>query len=349
VAEWEKLAKEEESLLGRLSEPSAPSIAAALFYYLALAHAEQGEEALAEATAQRARQFSPVRSSIRLRARIDMALALVRRGRFRWAEREYRHVLDAGVLYPKVRAGLSFSETLHDQGDNLAAAELLAELLEIDPQQLEPILGRMGRTVREIRGRAAYFFACHWKEQGDRAKQIRYLDQAVRHHPGELDALIARYHLADKEAEFHQKTVKLIDAAAASYRQALAETPGEQEGEKAGLANEFAWLVGNTEGDLDEALRCARKAVELRPDAGAYWDTLAHVYYARGELRRAVESQNKAAEYAPHSGLIARKLVLFQHALAQGEPSEPEKTADRQTGKAQTTKEPADAEDRQPE
>jgi tetratricopeptide (TPR) repeat protein len=211
------------------------------------------------------------------------------------------------------------------------------------------VLGRLRRTVREIRGRAAYFFACHWRERGDRAKQIHYLDEAVQHHPGELDALIARYHLPDKQAEFHRKTVELIDAAASSYRQALAETPDEEKGEKAGLSNEFAWLVGNTEGDLDEALRCARKAVELRPDAGAYWDTLAHVYYARGEFERAVESQKKAAEYDPYSGLIAKKLTLFQNALEQDKANEPKETADRQTGEAQADKGPADAEDPQPE
>lgn len=344
---WEELAKEEQGVLERSSEQSGPSIIAALLYYQALAQAEQGDEASAEETAERARQQGTIRTSMRLRARIDVALALAQRGRFRWAEMEIRHVLDAGVLYPKVRAGVLFSETLHDQGDNLAAAKLIEEVLQVDKQQLEPMLDLMNRTERGIRGRMAYFLSCHWRDEGDRAKQRQYLDEAVQHDPAELDALIARYQLPDKDPQFHQKTVALIDKAASSYRQAIAETPDKEASDKAMLSNQFAWLVGNTEGDLDEALKCAQKAVELRPDAGAYLDTLAHVYFARGELDSAVQSQIKAAEYDPYSGLIARKLDVFRNALKQSNQSQPQKPAE--AGEARAEKSPSDAKDPQPE
>ncbi len=321
VSEWEKLIDQEKSALQHSPEQSDPSMAAALWYYLALAQAEQGDEASAEETAERAHQFSPVRSSMRLRARIDMALALVQRGRFRWAEQEYRHVLDAGVPYAKVRAGVLFSETLHDQGDNLAAANVLEEVLEIEERQLEPILDLMNRTHGEIRARMAYFLACHWEEQGDRTKQRQYLDEAVEHDPAELDALIARHQHPDKDPEFRQKTVALIEKAASSYREAIAGTPDESR-QKPVLCNQFAWLVGNTEGDLDEALQFARKAIELQPDAAAYLDTLAHVYFARGELDNAVKYQIKAAEHDPYSGLVAKKLKVFRNALKQNEETE---------------------------
>jgi tetratricopeptide (TPR) repeat protein len=348
VAEWAKLIEEEQTVLKRSSGQADPSMVAALSYYLALAQAEQGDEASAEETAGRARQFGSIRSSTRLRARIDVALALTQRGRFRWAELEYRHVLDAGLPSAKVRAGALFSETLHDQGDNLAAAKVLEEVLQVDQRALDEAVDGTGRTVQGIRGRMAYFLACHWGEQGDRAKQRQYLNEAVQHDRAELDALIARHQLPDKEPEFHQKTVELIGRAASVYREAIAEIP-DQSPRKAGLCNQFAWLVGNTEGDLDEALKCAHKAVELRPDAAAYLDTLAHVYFARGELQEAVKYQTKAAEHDPYSGLIAKKLEVFQNALKQSDNSEDREPDEGEAGGAQTEQGPSGSQNPQPQ
>jgi tetratricopeptide (TPR) repeat protein len=347
-AEWAQLIKEEQSVLKRSSGQADPSTVAALLYYSALAQAEQGDEASAEETAERARQFGSIRSSTRLRGRIDMALALTQRGRFRWAELEYRHVLDAGLPSAKVRAGAMFSETLYDRGDNLAAAKVLEEVLQVDQQALDEAVDDTARTVQGIRGRMAYFLACHWGEQGDRGKQRQYLDEAVQHDPAELDALIARHQLPDKEPPFHQKTVELIGRAASVYREAIAESPDESPG-KARLCNQFAWLVGNTDGDLDEALRCAQKAVELQPDAAAYLDTLAHVYFARGEMDNAVKYQRKAAEHDPYSGLIAKKLEVFQNALRQSKESDDRKPDEGEAGGAQTEEGPSASQNPPPE
>ena len=76
--------------------------------------------------------------------------------------------------------------------------------------------------------------------------------------------------------------------------------------------NQFAWLVGNTEGDFDEALRYSKKSIELKPGYGGYYDTLAHVYFAKGDYENALKTQTKAAELEPHSGQIARKLAVFR-------------------------------------
>jgi Flp pilus assembly protein TadD len=55
--------------------------------------------------------------------------------------------------------------------------------------------------------------------------------------------------------------------------------------------NQLAWLLGNTHGDLEEAARCAKKSLELSPNSGAFLDTLAHVYYAKGDFEQAVKYQ----------------------------------------------------------
>jgi len=264
----------------------------------------------AERAAQRARELSPDRSTTRLSSRLDTAIALGRRGKFHWAELEYRQVIDAGLNAPKVKAGLMLAEMEHDQGKELSAAEALAQVLEVDERELTQILAVTEQTVEGVRARMNFFHACHWAGKDDPSQHRQFLDEALKHDPAELDALIARYRLPDTEPEYHRKTIELIAQAASLLRQQIHESPDEP-----ALYNQFAWLVGNTEGDPDEALRCAKKAVELRPESSAFLDTLGHVYFGRGDLENAVKHQARAAEIEPHSGLITQKLDLFRSAL----------------------------------
>ena len=63
--------------------------------------------------------------------------------------------------------------------------------------------------------------------------------------------------------------------------------------------NEFAWLAANTEGDLDEALRLSKRSLDLAGEHGSYCDTLARVYFAKGDYANAVKHQSRAAELLP--------------------------------------------------
>ncbi len=134
--------------------------------------------------------------------------------------------------------------------------------------------------------------------------------------PGDVDVLIACYRLAEQPPEYHAKIVALIKKEAAASHELIAETASREqtaeESELASLYNQFAWLIGNTEGDLDEALKYSRKSVELIPTEGGFYDTLARVYFAKGDLENAVKQQTKAAELEPHSGLIRRQLEFFR-------------------------------------
>ncbi|MHC4399830.1 MAG: hypothetical protein ACYTG0_09130, partial [Planctomycetota bacterium] len=199
-----------------------------------------------------------------------------------------------------------------DQGNELAAAKTLEELLGLDPAALENQMQQRRRKVTDVRARMHYFYSCHFEAKGDRAKQQEHLDKAVQDDPAELDALIARYALPDPDPAYHRETLQLIDKATELLRQLIQQFPNHPS-----PYNQLAWLVGNTEGDQDEALRRSRKAVDLSPESGAFLDTLAHVYFARGELDKAVETQTKAAQYLPHSVMIDRKLRVFQAALEQ--------------------------------
>ena len=174
-----------------------------------------------------------------------------------------------------------------------------------------------GMEAADIPARMNYFLACHWEQKGDRAKQRQYLKEAIRANSFEVDTLIALARLPDQTQAERDKTRVLVDKAVEMLRRDLADSP-----EEANAYNQVAWLMGNTRGDLDEALRLAKKATELSPDNGAYLDTLAHVCFAKGDLQSALRYQTRAAEVEPHSGQIVSELKVFRAAAEERKKNE---------------------------
>ena len=98
--------------------------------------------------------------------------------------------------------------------------------------------------------------------------------------------------------------------------QPLTPEQREQVGERLATAcNQYAWLVGNTATDVDEAIRMSRQSVELMPKSGSYYDTLAHCYFAKKDYENAVKCQTLAVKYEPNTLQIKRQLKVFQKAL----------------------------------
>lgn len=280
-----------------------------LLYSMARSQAAQGDQAKAEETAQRALRLNPEPRNEAYIQHAQVARQLWQQGLFAWAEREYRYVIDRGAPQHvlTVTAQFQLSEMLHDQRQDRPAAEVLAacdQLLGKDRNGEEEI---GNRTVKEIRSRMHYFFACHWSEQGEPAKARQALDAALAACPTDVDVLIACYRVTDATPEYRQKIRELIRKAADEFREQINENSDDTN-----MMNQFAWLIGNTEGDYDEALKYSRLSVQNKPEIGGYYDTLARVYYAKGEYQSAVEYQTKALELDPHSGLIARQLELFK-------------------------------------
>ena len=89
------------------------------------------------------------------------------------------------------------------------------------------------------------------------------------------------------------------DSVAATYRQALAQDP-----DYATALNNLAWHFALRDENLDEALVLSQRSVELEPEEGSYWDTLAEVYLRRGQLAEAEAANEKARRYAREEGLI---------------------------------------------
>ena len=318
LEEWSKLVDAEEQTLKKSPERTVPGSAAMLAYLLAGGQARLGSQAKADETAERARRLGGSNEPTQLGVRLQTASALRRRGWFDWAEAEYRRVAEGGPAIYKVIALVYLSEMLHDQGGDQRAADARRQALDAIQQlpapkreQIKDQLDRNGLDPGEIAARMNYFLACHWEAKGDRAKQRQFLEQALRADAAEVDTLIALFQSAGSPAE-REKTNQRVKKAVDMLRRELGENSDE-----ANAYNQVAWLMGNTQGNLDEALELAKKAVDLAPENSAYLDTLAHVYFARGDYANAVRYQSRAAEIEPHSGLIVKELKAFRAAMEQ--------------------------------
>jgi tetratricopeptide (TPR) repeat protein len=271
------------------------------------------------------------REEIQLLNRFLIAQRLSQRGLFPWAKREYEYVIAKGGsnAITTINAQWNLSEMFHDQGEDLSAAKVLEVMLnKADPKNNTILAGRIAsvlqrldlfrkkpadkiidRTISEIRARKCFFQACHWEQTGDQAKRRECLENALREEPGDVDVLIACYRLPDPTPEYRKIITDLIHQTAEDIRTEIAAEP-----DNPSFYNEFAWLVGNTEGDFDEALKYSQKSLELSPDNGGLYDTLARVCYATSDYENALKHQQHAAELEPHSGQIAKQLELFKKA-----------------------------------
>jgi tetratricopeptide (TPR) repeat protein len=177
-----------------------------------------------------------------------------------------------------------------------------------------------------VRAQMYYYFACHWESQGDAKQQRENIEKAAKESPKDVNALIGFYRLPDLKPEEKQKVVQTIEQVSEELRESIRNNQRSPDNPRETVAastkegydcNQFAWLIANTVGDLDEALKYSKRSVELQPTSGGLYDTLAHVYYAKGDYESAVSTQKKALELEPHSGLIKKKLDVFEKALAE--------------------------------
>jgi tetratricopeptide (TPR) repeat protein len=336
TADW-LIQRKAWTMVERLAQqfPARFADQATLCYRLAEAQLRQGQREPAEQTAQRALQIrieSPAEH-------VPMAYALQERGLFDWAEREYRRVIQAGPAgaLHDLRARSALSEMLHDQGRELPAAEVLqgtVDVLDKNANAAQKVM-QIGRDPGSFRSRMHYFYAEHFRAAGDRQKQLHHLQQGAKHDPNDVDVLIAMYRTQPENKEWHKAALDHIQQATKYFREQLEELVQQRarqpdnedfravlDQRQALLCNQLAWLVGNTVGDYDEAVRLSRKSLELVPNTASYLDTLGRCYYAKGDYENAVKHQSRALELDPHSGLMRRQLELFQRALQQkqGQP-----------------------------
>jgi tetratricopeptide (TPR) repeat protein len=76
--------------------------------------------------------------------------------------------------------------------------------------------------------------------------------------------------------------------------------------------NNVAWLAVRCKRNLDAALGHARKAVEAEPDMSSYLDTLAEVYFQRGDKGKAVELEKKCVVLQPAYAYFRKQVKRMQ-------------------------------------
>jgi len=304
-----------------------------LLYRLAEAQRQSGRREESEQTAKQALESNQDSHQEHILA----AFSLQERGLFDWCEREYRFVIGRAppVSQEGLRARLIFSEMLHDLQREKDAADVLRDAVEAmeKDENARYLVARLGREPGSLPSRMYYFLAEHARLNGDRKQYVEHLRTAVGHDPTDADVLIGTYRASEEDSAWRKETLDLIRAAvsefrdeAIEYERQAAEAPTERiraeyHRELAAAHNQLAWLVSNTEGDYDEALRSSQRSLELRPETPGYLDTLGRCYYAKGDYKSAVLYQSRAAELDPHSVQIRRQLEFFQQALkaAQGQ------------------------------
>ncbi|MBN2294978.1 MAG: hypothetical protein JXM70_21295 [Pirellulales bacterium] len=300
-----------------------------LLYALAQTFQKQGKTEQAEEAAVRALRLDYYTRGKPENVHFQMAFDLQRLGQFEWARREYQYCIDSGDPENELilLAYSYLAEMLHDQAKDTQAAAVLKKLIdnlkaakdrekeEKGAQNVNKLKRKMAgfpeMKIESLEARRGFFLSEQHRAKGQSDKQRECLEAALAADPGEIDVLIACYRLKDSTPEFRQKIKKLIREASDRMHMLAIKNPHETS-----WLNQYAWLVSNTEGDLDEALRFSQKSLQLNQDNGGYYDTLARCYYAKGDLESAVKTQTRAAQLEPHSGLIARQLELFKKALA---------------------------------
>jgi tetratricopeptide (TPR) repeat protein len=145
---------------------------------------------------------------------------------------------------------------------------------------------------------------------GDLPAALKEADLAMRFTPGDADAVIAFVNELDRLGRKDDADV-LYRRHTAPYQAFCAAYPDSGQAH-----NQLAWAAAKCKRDLDEALKHARRAVELDPDDTASLDTLAEAHYQRGEYQLAIEAINKCIEKEPKEKHHAEQLERFSKALA---------------------------------
>jgi hypothetical protein len=246
--------------------------------------------------------------------RVQTAILLAKWGAADWATREYSSLLDDQKAPPAqfTLAAIMFAEFLHDQEREDEAAACLRRLMEgrvaaAIARGGNQIMQQIGRDPQTIRSRMHYFEACAAAARNDTVAQRKALEDSLRASAKDVDSLIALYGLRDNTPEQRADAVARIRKALEQIEAEIQSVP-----EDANSYNEYAWLVANTEGDVQKALRYSKHSLVKSFDSSSYLDTLAHCQAAAGDIPAAIRTQTLALRQEPHNRTIRRNLERFQ-------------------------------------
>lgn len=250
--------------------------------------------------------------------RISIAAAIAEIGAVDWALREYQAAIEAmpPMSYESLIARREVSTWLHDRQDYKGASDILLEFF----QQIQAKENRLARRellqqldgtqyLNAIEGRQLLYQANYHHSRGEYDLERETLENAYKKYNDDPDILIAMFRMPDATAEYKQQTRDRIAKMSESYANQIDDSP-----EDPSKYNQWAWLVSNTEGDFAQAVQHSLHSLELMPDEPSYLDTLGRCYFSAGDVENAIRSQRKAVELAPQYQIMRRQLAEFEKA-----------------------------------
>lgn len=81
--------------------------------------------------------------------------------------------------------------------------------------------------------------------------------------------------------------------------------------------NAFAWFCASRKIAMDEAIPYAEKAIELSDGEAGYMDTLAELYYAKGDYAKALEIEEAASQKDPEDTYLKDQIIKYLKAALE--------------------------------
>ncbi|HEX3600902.1 MAG TPA: tetratricopeptide repeat protein [Lacipirellulaceae bacterium] len=298
-------------------------------YYLALARFKQGKTDVAE-------QLAATAAELHAQTGLDgfaAAKELEEHNHFEWAVREYRNVIDRqpADASETILSRIYLSNLLHDHEQEKDAAEVSEPLVksvqgkgavaELYNKIREYNSGRLGLPEPEgIAARYHFYRACQYQAEKDLTRAKQELDTAIKCDGTDVDVLIAMYHFPEGDAKWHESVKQRLRQQAQQFQQEIDQDPSDPT-----PYNQWAWLVSNTEGDVQKAIRYSHRSLELNAngDGGeaSFMDTLGNCYFAAGDYENAVKFERQAIAKMDHLQIMHRQLAMFEKALAEKQAS----------------------------
>ncbi|MEE2843613.1 MAG: hypothetical protein VX761_03810 [Planctomycetota bacterium] len=298
-----------------------------LLYRLAEAHQYAKNQELAAEAARRAIAIKPED----IVAHTTMAVWLTKHHFYDWAIAEYQQCTEQATVESDmgVRVRIILAELFHDLMRDTEAAEALAGVIEQkDNNATVMAVKRFYPSFAALESRYIYYQASAAAERKDFPQQKILLEKALSLDRNDGDVLIAAFKYSQTDEKWRQDTLVKIADAAEHYASEVDQLEKKikttlDRTAKAQMAydlarayNQYAWLVGNTVGDFELAIKFSRKSLDVRGwELSGYLDTLGHAYFGAGKFEEAVLWQSKAVELDPASQVMSRKLKVFQAAL----------------------------------
>ena len=260
----------------------------------------------------------------------EVGRELESRGLFRWAEREYRHIIDSSELDAPVAASArsqlaTMLADLERHDDCVAVLEPMLKRAEEDQQYVRR-LNTLQISVSRIKATILFQQGLASLAKKDFAQAREKLASALKLDSSNADILIAMYR-TEGDAEWKHEVSRAIASLALSFENQIEAyriqirplRMADANIELAEYLNQYAWLVSNTEGNYQKALDYSLQSLELNPNVAALLDTAGRCYFAVDDIPNAIRMQRRAVKLMPHSPPLVRQLEMFESLAEQRE------------------------------